>query len=138
MTIKITLTKTRPSADISWHDPSLDEDWKSAYAANPSVWDDYLLAPEEIIDSSDGLTLTTVAIFQDIESFILASKDSIPNDLRLSQRSYRDANNIRGTLYCLNVDTNTEVTRDQIIAKEREMRAASLLSDDHEYFEVRS
>jgi len=138
MAIRYTQVRTRPSADIDWWDPNLSTAWAETYNnADTSFITENTLELETSSTSEDGLNMTTTGLYKDLESFIYTQKDVIPFELRKAQRQYRDGNNIRATITWVDTDTGSEITREQIIDKEREMRAAGLLSDDHDYVEVR-
>lgn len=138
MPIRVTQTITRPLNSIPWHDPSLQEDWYRAYYNASFDISEFIIEPETVILSDDGKTMIRNSLYKNIESFLKSQKDVIPLDLRKAQRQYRDSANIKGSITCVDTETNIELTKEQIIAKEREMRAAGLLSNDHEYFEVRN
>lgn len=138
MSIKVTQTRTRPSNDIAWHNPDLKDRWQAAYSNSDFDESEFIVTATMETVSNDGKTMITTATYKDIESFIRAQKDIVPSELRQLQRQYRQANGIVATMTFVDLETNAEITREEIVTKEAEMRAAGLLSADHEYFAPRS
>ena len=142
MAIRWTQIRIRPSNDIPWHDPTLEDSWQEAYETAKDqgkiVYESFALHPDEVSFSDDGLTMITVAEFPNLDDFLRSQKDVIPKELRTAQRSYRTSNGITATNVIIDTETNIELSREQVIAREREMRASGDLDDNYWYFEPRS
>ena len=123
--IRHTATKSRPSADIPWYDPELQDAWQLASQNQVDVG----MINVDIQLSEDGLTYTIICDYENLESCILSQKDVVSNELRDSQRAYRENAGIRlVTETWEDTVTGEQYTESDMIAKEEEMRAAGKLT----------
>lgn len=114
MAIRRTTIRTRPNTSINWKLENAD--------SNPDNFDvnSYEITSSEEILSSDGLTLTTIKEFPTLDDLVRYDYDGISTWIN-GQKIYMDNHSMTFAITTLDLNTNTQITPQQIDARAAEL-----------------
>ena len=114
MAIRRTTIRTRQDTSINWNPSNVD------YSSDRFPVGSYEVTKSEEILSSDGLTLTTIKEFPTLDDLVRYDYDGISTWAN-GPKIYMQQNAITFNVTTLDIDTNIEITPQQIDARATEL-----------------